>query len=681
MKKSCFPIRLFCVLLALLLLAGCGAPADPAVTTEPTETTEPIPTTPPNGNPDDATCLGSYTAGETEIRDAADTAVASMGDAQLTNGQLQLYYWLEVDAYRRSDAQIQPDYGQSLDTQSCPMDSSVSTWQQYFLKAALNTWHTQQSLVLMAEQEGVPKEAEYVPDLEKHQEYMTDKPAYKYHTAHYKSYQPNTMHQAYLDGIPQALETLAADNAFADVSSLAQRIAGTGADAADLEHYTRLLNHAYMYFTEMGYHFEATEEAVEAFYSENRDSLEVQDGKTVNIRHILLIPNNAQVAQDGTVTCMEDLWNATYSKAQSLVTKWQTAVKKTKYADKTPVDPAESRFSEFAKEHSADEGSRANGGLYANIQKGQLMEPLDNWCFDPVRQHGDYEIIRSDCGYHIVFFSSATENYYSAARDGLLRQMGADLVKRAREKYVPTIHYSDIRLGEAEGNASVTVGDLLYPDVAHERFPEMPLYLQQDYPEAPFGAYKVKTHGCGITTLAMVASYLTDDELTPVELAARYGYYCGLRGSEISLFDDPPAEMGFQLKKRSFSWNEIHAAAENGQVVVSLQWAGYWTSGGHYIAITDATEDGKYVVRDSNLLNYKRIKAHVEDAHTRGNITQAAQFFWIYEPKLTRIPACVRCSEDLTNGAPGVLFREDYHCAKCLSAMDRRDTYLNILCQ
>ena len=400
----------------------------------------------------------------------------------------------------------------------------------------------------------------------------------------------------------------------------------------------------------------------------------------MDFRHILLIPADAQVAEDGTVTCSEEAWDAAYTKGMSMLDKWNAAVSKFRYRKQTLVDPAESKFAEFAEEYSADEGSRANGGLYVNIRKGQLMEALDSWCFDPARQHGDYDLIRSDCGYHIVFFSDAAENSYAAAEDGLILQMGKDLVTAAMEKHPATILYSDIKLGQAADNGSfVTISDLLYPDVAHERFPEMPLYLQQDYPEAPFGNYLVRTHGCGITTLAMVASYMVDDELTPVELAAEYGYYCGLRGSEICLFDYPPAEMGFFLKKRSFSWNEIHEAVSNGQVVVSLQWAGYWTSGGHYIAITEATEDGKYVVRDSNLLNYKRIKGHVEDRHTRGSITPAAQYFWIYEPKLVRIPACVRCSEDLSAGAPGVLFREDYHCAKCQAAMERRDTYVNTL--
>ena len=676
MKKPHFLIRLLCLMLALVLLAGCGSPSATEETAE-TAPTEPVPTTPPNGNPNDATCLGSYTVSNADAKNAAGTVIATIDDASLTNGQLQVYYWLEVAAYRQSDAEPQPDYGQSLDTQSCPIDSTVATWQQYFLKAALNTWHSHQALVLMAEKEGVPKEAEYNPDLEKHQEYMTDKPAYQYHRDHFESYVPNTMHQAYLDNLPQTLETLASDSGFGDATAQAEAVAGAGAVPADLEHYARLLNLAYMYFVERGYDFQPTAAEVESWYGENQASLDVADGKTVDLRHILLIPENAQMAEDGTVTCAEEDWDAAYQKAQSLVNKWQTAVKKTRFSQYAEFDTAEARFSEYAKNNSADEGSRANGGLYVNIRKGQLAEVLDTWCFDPARQHGDYEILRSDCGYHIVFFNSATENWYSAAEAGLIRKMGSDLIAEALEKYPAAVRYSDIKLGQAADNGSfVTPDQLLYADIAHERFPELPLYLQQDYPEAPYGNYKVTTHGCGITTLAMVASYMTDEKLTPVDLGARYGYYCGVRGTEICIFDDTPAEMGFHLMKRSYSWSEMDAALDNGQVVVSLQYAGYWTSGGHYLAMIRRTEDGKYVVRDSNLLNYKRIPAHVEDAHTRHSINAASQYYWIYEPKVVRISACTRCGDGTTPNAPGILFREDYHCAKCLSAMERRDNFL-----
>jgi len=667
---------LICMALALGLTA-CGR--EDSYFDESAETTEvTVPSTvPADGNPDDVTCKGTYSVADGEITAAADTVIATMDGANLTNGQLQVYYWLEVAAWRQGDHEAEPDFSRPLDTQTCEIDNSVGSWQQFFLRKALNAWHAQQALVFMSRDEGVPTEEEYKPDLEKRAEYMTGMPATEYLYAWEKSYSPNRLHQAYLDAVPDMLKTLAADNGFADNDAQARAIAGAGASGRDLISYTHTSNLAYMYFTEMGYHFEPTAEEIEEWYNSHSDRCPGNTEKTVDIRHILLIPDNAMYGADGTITASDDDWNACLERANELVVQWQKRVSSTRFAQYAVVDTAETRFSEFAKDHSEDPGSSINGGLYVNLRQGQLAPELDAWCFDSARQHGDYAVIRSAAGYHVLFFSSAREGWQAEAEAGLISQMYEELVSGAMDDYPMEVDYSSIRLGQAEDNGSfVTPSHLLYPDVAHERFPDMPLYLQQDYPEAPYGDYKLSTHGCGITTLAMVASYMADDELTPVELAARYGYYCGVRGTEIVIFDDTPAEMGFHLQNRSYSWDEMDAALRNGQVVISLQWVGYWTSGGHYLAMIDLTEDGRYVVRDSNLLNYKRVQNHTIDSHTRGSISMAGQYYWIYEKKVTSIPTCVRCG-GTQEGAPEILFREDYHCEKCHAALERRNNFLN----
>lgn len=676
------PRKLFvCLICAALLLglAGCGSEpaADSAeVPTETTEATVPV-TTPADGNPDDVTCLGTYSATDAEVAAAADTVIASISKATLTNRQLQLYYWLEVAAHRISDHPDQPDYSQGLDTQPCSLDSSVNSWQQYFLNKALSSWHARQALIRMGNKEGTPAEEEYKPDLEKRKNYMTGMPATEYLYQWSESYKPNRLHQTYLDTLPETLETLAADNGFADNDAQAKAIAGNAVTGEDLTEYATAANRAYMYFTEMGYHFEPTEDDILAYCADTLSGNEDVTGKTATIRHILLIPDEADIAADGTVTAGDDAWDRCRVQAQTVMDQWKTKVNKTRYAQFTTASVAESRFAEVAKDHSQDAGTAANGGLYVHLQPGQLLPELDAWCFDDAREHGDCEIIRSAAGMHIVFFSAFNENRYTDAENQLLHHEYEELIRSAMEKYPTEFDFSAIRLGQAEDNGSfVTTSDLLYPDIAHERFPDMPLYLQQDYPDAPFGNYKLSTHGCGITTLAMVASYMADDELTPVELAARYGYYCGERGSEIVMFDDTPAEMGFHLQNRSYSWGEMDEALKNGQVVVSVQYYGYWTRGGHYIAMIGMTDDDRYVVRDSNLLNYKRIQYHAQDSHSRGSISEAGQYYWIYEPKITSIGACARCG-DADRSAPEVLLQSDYLCEKCQTATLRRNSFLN----
>ena len=122
------------LLVAALLFGGCGkndasAPAESAGA----ETTAAA-TVPPDGNPKDVTCLGSYTR-----EGSASAVIATAGDESLTNAQLAVWYWAQVAQYRASgDA---PDSAEPLDQQPCGVDDSVNSWQQYFLKRALNAWH------------------------------------------------------------------------------------------------------------------------------------------------------------------------------------------------------------------------------------------------------------------------------------------------------------------------------------------------------------------------------------------------------------------------------------------------------------------------------------------------------------------------------------------------------------
>ena len=53
-------------------------------------------TIPADGNPDDETAKGTYTASDADVIAAKDTVVARIGDKTLTNGQLQMFYWTEV---------------------------------------------------------------------------------------------------------------------------------------------------------------------------------------------------------------------------------------------------------------------------------------------------------------------------------------------------------------------------------------------------------------------------------------------------------------------------------------------------------------------------------------------------------------------------------------------------------
>lgn len=665
------------LLLALsLLLSGCGkeAPLPETETSTAAETTVPVETIPvtipPDGDPEDVTCKGSYTADV-----SGSTVVATVGGAELTNAQLQVWYWAQAAQYRQEQHETAPDFDRPLDTQVCEIDDSVASWQQYFLREALNAWHSAQALVLQSEEVPMPTEEAYQPNLKNYEIYLTDIPAVKYLYGFNEYYQPNTMHQAYLDTLSDTLNDLAGEKGYSGAAAMAKE--AFGASERELTAYARLYNLGYMYFTSLSYYIEPTEDDLAAFYSENAGAY-AADGKTVDIRHILLVPDQVlvesensdelvtvdpvEVAADGTVTCSEAAWAACEQEAQELLEYWQKKTKET-----------EATFGELANKNSEDQGTALDGGAYHGLTKGQLIPQLDAWCFDEARQTGDTTILRSEYGVHILYFAGSTDNAYADAEEDYYRRQQNAILTGACEAYPMEVDYSAITLGTAEG--TVAAGDILYPDIAHERFPEVPLYLQQDYPTTKYGGFKITTNGCGITSLAMLASYMADDELTPPEMCARYGSYSHANGTDGMIFNYEPAVLGFYLREKTYEPSVARAALEEGQLVISIQHPGYWTRGGHYIVCESITEDGLVQVRDSNIYNYGKLHAHKDDLHKWGNITANGSGYWIYEDKITYIPACTRCGTD--EAITDSLLTADYTCHKCQPAMLRRNTYLN----
>lgn len=644
------------------LLTGCGrktvkapetvSPTLPPVTEQTTEPTVPA-TVPADGNPSDVTCKGSYTG-----QPDSEAVAARIGDTVLTNDQLSAYYWAEVARYCQSGEEPAPDLSRPLDTQVCDIDSSVATWQQFFLRRALNTWHSAQALILQGDAEGLPVEEAFQPNEHNYETYMEGMPATKYLYRYQKAFQPNTLHQAYLDAIPETLETLAGEKGYASAENMAQEAFGTSLDAlkAAMESYNR----GYMYFTNLSYYIELEETEEEA-----REQVPAQE-RLVDLRHMLLIPGeegeSVGVAEDGTVTCTEEQWTACQEKAEALLADWAKPSNK----------PTEATFAAMARKYSQDAGTTLDGGAYHGIRQGQLMEAMDAWCFSDDRVEGDTVILRSDYGIHVLYYAGEKSQAHAEEEQAAMEAEQADILTLARGVYPMEVDYSAITL--SEGTGDVSLSDILYPDVAHERFPEIPLYLQQDYPKTMYGGYPIRTNGCGITTMSMIASYFADDELTPPEMCARYGKYSFQNGTDGALFVKEPPVLGFYLREKTYEPTVAKAALEEGQIVVSLQHKGYWTKGGHYLALEKLLDDGKIQVRDSNIYNYGRIASHKEDRHTWGSITGAGSAYWIFEDKVVSIPACSRCGGE--EGHTRDFLREDYICHKCAAALLRRNTYL-----
>ena len=112
----------------------------------------------------------------------------------------------------------------------------------------------------------------------------------------------------------------------------------------------------------------------------------------IDVRHILITPEEDE---EGNIS--DEAWTAAEEKANEI------------YEGFLAGEQTEEAFGELAKEHSAD-GNAAQGGIYEDVKKGQMVETFNNWCFDEARQPGDSGIVKTRFGYHIMYFVGTGTN-------------------------------------------------------------------------------------------------------------------------------------------------------------------------------------------------------------------------------------------------------------------------------
>jgi hypothetical protein len=111
------------------------------------------------------------------------------------------------------------------------------------------------------------------------------------------------------------------------------------------------------------------------------------------------------------------------------------------------LEMTEESFGELANKHSDDQnGKVTNGGLYEDVEKGKMVEPFDNWIFDEVRIVGDYGIVKTQYGYHIMYFSGIEDIWYAQAKSALISDEVSKVVEAAIENHPIDVDYKKIVL-------------------------------------------------------------------------------------------------------------------------------------------------------------------------------------------------------------------------------------------
>ena len=338
----------------------------------------------------------SYTMTQKQATDRVlNRVVATCGDEKLTNRQLNFYYWQQYYSFANNYGSYLSyllDTSKGLDEQ---MYDDSNTWQQKFLDNAVQMFQDIAALNQEAAKAGFTLDQDT---------------------------------EDYISSIEDNLNTTAAQYGFTDGEAYLKQAFGESATMEDYVAYARYNLTASAYLQSLADQKTYTADDVSAYYDEHKDDytsqgVEKDDTPMVDVRHILIVPDEKN--DDGTYT--DAAWTAAETKANEILQQWLDG------------DKTEDSFAALAKEDSAD-SSASNGGLITGIYPGQTTDEFDKWCFADGRKVGDYGVVKSEYGYHIIYFSAVEEHpyWYSVAESDYKNSLSMGIEDDVLAKYTTT---------------------------------------------------------------------------------------------------------------------------------------------------------------------------------------------------------------------------------------------------
>ena len=361
----------------------------------------------------DVSYKDQYYAEEDKAVKAADEVIATVGGKELTNGQFQVFYWMNIYEFYEQFANHLGYFGLDITKPLSEqyLEEEACTWEQFFINSALDAWHNYQGLLLYAENKG------YV---------MSD-----------------TLTEQ-LDAVIDAMEASAGTYGFANASEMVQADMGPSADIDDYKHYICVSYGVMEYLESLRDEMNPTAAEIEAYFEANADALKTnygvdkESGKRIDVRHILVCPKGGTADENDVITYSQDEWDACLQEAESLLKQWQEG------------EATEESFAILASEVSEDPGSKGTGGLYTYVYEGQMVPEFNDWCFDESRQYGDTDIVKTSYGYHIMFFVYGEEGWIRYAEESIIADACSVLMENAMEEYPMEVKYKNIVLGKAD---------------------------------------------------------------------------------------------------------------------------------------------------------------------------------------------------------------------------------------
>lgn len=173
-----------------------------------------------------------------------------------------------------------------------------------------------------------------------------------------------------------------------------------------------------------------------------------------SVRHILVYPagKEALAQQQQSMTTPEftdDEWKKAEKQAKEILKKYESG-------DKTELS-----FAQLAEAESADVGSTtlgsgsAFGGLCENVSLGAMQPEFEAWSVDDSREYGDTGIVKTEFGYHVMFFVRDCPAYESS----VISAIKEDRLKKLADETDTKIHNAVMKKAGKVTTAASTSAD------------------------------------------------------------------------------------------------------------------------------------------------------------------------------------------------------------------------------
>ena len=355
----------------------------------------------------------TYIVADDKSEDNAEAVVATMGGQQLTNRQLQIYYRMQVmdilNYFGSYATQIGLDSTQPLSEQVCYYDETMN-WEQFLIEKSIETWQNYQAIAMLAKEAGFEMSEEDKTTLEE---------------------------------FPASLEEQATSGGYDSADAMLADVIAPGCTLDDYMEYVNLAILSSAYYMSLQEDLAPTDEEVSAYFDANAATFEQsgitkESGNVAAVRHILLEPDNGvENEETGYMDYPEEDWEKCLKEAQKLLKEWKNG------------DATEDSFVALVAEHTEDSGSMTTGGLYEDITPtSSYVDSFRDWAVDANRQPGDTDIVKSEFGYHIMYYVSGEPQWMQEASVQLLSDRMTEKTEAAEAKWPISINYKKIALAE-----------------------------------------------------------------------------------------------------------------------------------------------------------------------------------------------------------------------------------------